>query len=729
MSSMRWIYRIAAGAALLGFVLGAAYAAYELHNTAFVREFQSGEQSAAAERWIAIAHRGAIDGVGFGALGLLLSLVAVAMARLRVRADQQRFGAELAASVILATVAFCGWVSVAQLADDALPFLQAPALLLLNVVGVLGSLVCFVGFDAIVRRLPGAAPTGPAAVALASTGAAWLACHYSFSIIKGVSGGFRSPARLGMAAGCFVLALVAAVVLARLLNAPLRALAERCARGRLVPRALTAVVGGLLLLAMAVTGANFEMSASSDVVEYATLRVKGEPASGPRVVWITIDTLRADHLGSYGYQRPTSPTLDAIAAEGTLFTDPTAPASWTKPSTGTILTGLHPSRHGALYHGSQLQLPEGERTLAEAFREAGYATAGFVSNPNIKKVFGFDRGFDEYFDSPVEDTVTLASIRGSHFGQVLMKLMRHQFNWKYENDVHQMNAHILAWLDRNRDVPFFLYLHYIDPHLPYSPPEPYLRQFAQDHGAVTFNRREELVGIDLYDGEIRYLDDGIKELVQHLKALELWDDTLVVVTSDHGEEFFEHGVTGHGFSLYQGVMAVPVFLRGPGVARGRRVDAPVQVLDLPATVLDLAGTGVTQLGDGASFAQAARLGGWTSDGPLYMESEFGTDDSNHRSFVFSGVRQGQWKLVLTEENAYFPPATYGAQALFNLDEDPEEQVNLIEREEHRELVSELLEGLSSHATFLQGAGFRDVEPASMDPEVLQQLQALGYMGG
>ena len=204
---------------------------------------------------------------------------------------------------------------------------------------------------------------------------------------------------------------------------------------------------------------------------------------------MTVDTLRADGLSCYGYPRPTSPFLDSLAESGTRFADPVAAAAWTKPATGTIFTGLYPSRHGALYHGSSLQLPEGERTMAEAFRQAGYVTAGFVSNPNVKAVFDFDRGFDVFFDSPVEDTLTLACIRDTWFGRSLMELLRHQFNWKYENDVRQMNRHVEGWLAKNGDERFFLYVHYIDPHIPYDPPSPWREEFAQDHGFVTFEKR------------------------------------------------------------------------------------------------------------------------------------------------------------------------------------------------------------------------------------------------
>jgi arylsulfatase A-like enzyme len=311
-----------------------------------------------------------------------------------------------------------------------------------------------------------------------------------------------------------------------------------------------------------------------------------------------------------------------------------------------------------------------------------------------------------------------------------MKLLRHQFNWNYENDILRMNQEVLPWLEKNHEQRFFLYVHYIDPHIPYAPPARYREEFDQDHGFVLFNERKQKVGVDLYDGEIRYSDDGIAELVAKLKELDAWENTLFVLTSDHGEEFFEHDVLGHGFSLYQEVVQVPLILRGPGVPAGKVVEEPVQILDLPATVLALAGTDLTELGDGSSFH--ARL---AEDAPgvepeLFLESEFGQDDSNHREFVFTGVRKGSWKLVLTEENSFFPPSDprYGREALYDLSADPAERRNLFLQREHEALVKELLDEMRKHAKFLQEQGFRDRPPATLSPEIEASMKALGYLG-
>ncbi|HVS20116.1 MAG TPA: sulfatase, partial [Planctomycetota bacterium] len=502
----------------------------------------------------------------------------------------------------------------------------------------------------------------------------------------------------------------------------------------LVPRAATLALGLGLALAGLWTLAQGSLSPVAGEPRYAALPARdgGGGPGGPNVVLVTVDTLRADHLSCYGYERPTSPFLDRLAAAGARCADVTAPASWTKPSTGTILTGLYPSRHGALYHGSSLHLPEGERTLAEAFADHGYVTAGFVANPNIKAVFDFDRGFDQYYDAPVQDTLTLASLRTSVFGRMLMRLLRHKFNWNYENDIASMNREVLAWLEANHGSRFFLYVHYIDPHDPYDPPARYREEFARGAGLALFNERKRRVGIDLYDGEIRYTDDGLRALVETLERHGVWDDTLFVLTSDHGEEFFEHGVLGHGFSLYQEVVQVPLVLHGPGVAAGTVIEEPVALLDLPATVLDLAGAGIANFGDGRSFAPRVRGAPPPQDiSPLFLESEFGQTDANHREFVFNGLRQGPWKLVLTEANKFFPPAVprFGREALYHLGDDPGERTNLFHDEEHEARLAEWLDALRAHAHFLAETGFRDIPPAALTPEIEAGLRALGYIGG
>ncbi len=729
MRPSRTILHTAIAFALTAMIFGGLHAAFEIGGRTWVLEFQAGSPSGWLEKFAAIVQSTAIEGFGFLLLGAGLAAAAVGLTRILPRLRYDDGGSGYGGALILCVGAFFGWAALAWLAEDALAFLTRWQVIALDVLGCLVFLggLCF--YDLLTRRCPWA-PRASEPNALGSLAGAALGTCIALWIVKGGDEGWRDPTLLVLAGVVYLLTVPLAGLVARACDWPLARARVRARRGALYPWRVTLAGGALLGLAGLWTLPHLEFSPLQDEPNYATLAPRPE-GPGPNVVFVTVDTLRADHLGCYGYPRPTSPFLDALAREGALCKDASAAASWTKPSTGTILTGLHPSRHGALYHGSMLHLPDGKETLAEAFRNRGYVTAGFVANPNLKRVFGFDRGFDVYFDSPVEDTVTLACIRGTWFGQLLMTMLRHQFNWNYENDCARMNEEVLAWLEKNHEQRFFLYLHYIDPHIPYDPPARYREEFEQEHGAVFFNERKRLVGIDRYDGEIRYCDEAVSALVGKLRAQGVWENTIFVLTSDHGEEFFEHGVLGHGFSLYQEVVKVPLILRGPNVPVGAVLDSPVQLLDLPATVLALAGTGVKEFGDGTSFHARLRAREDPASETIFLESEFGQNELDPRSFVFSGVRAGRWKLILTEQNQFFPPADphYGREALYDLSGDPEERRNLFREAEHQALIRGLLERLRRHAKFLEEQGFRDVPPAALTPEIEAGLRALGYIGG
>jgi arylsulfatase A-like enzyme len=501
-------------------------------------------------------------------------------------------------------------------------------------------------------------------------------------------------------------------LVARACDWPLARARVRARRGALYPRRVALALGVLLVLAFGWTVPHLEFSPLAGEPAYSTLAPR--PAGpGPNVVFVTIDTLRADHLGCYGYPRPTSPFIDGLASEGTLCKDASASASWTKPSTGTLFTGLHPSRHGALYHGSLLHVPDGKQTLAEAFRSHGYVTAGFVANPNLKRVFAFDRGFDVYFDSPVEDTVTLACIRGTWFGRLLMEFLRHQFNWNYENDCVRMNSEVLAWLEKNRQQRFFLYLHYIDPHIPYDPPARYRDEFAQDHGTALFNERKRRVGIDLYDGEIRYCDEAVKALVAKLREYGLWEDTLLVLTSDHGEEFFEHGGWLHGRTLYEEQLRIPLVVRVPD-APPRVLPGPAEQIDVAPTLLELAGAPVTAELPGRSLV--AEIAGGVAPA---ARTAFATLD--RRGERGATAMRAQWKLLFHEQvgKALLRPPF----ELFALSSDPGERRDLVvERPLRRRWLEGELAALERrHRSALPRTG------AEIDRELEERLRALGYL--
>jgi len=305
-------------------------------------------------------------------------------------------------------------------------------------------------------------------------------------------------------------------------------------------------------------------------------------ARGYNVVLISIDSLRADHLSAYGYGRPTSPTIDAMARNGVLFENCSSTTSWTLPSHMSLLTGRSLLGHGVV--ADDRALSASVPTLAEAFADAGYATHAIVSAPYVNSRYGFARGFDEYDDK----TIYFATNEESYRSVTAPKL--------------QETA--TRWLEANAQKPFFLFLHYWDVHYDYAPGPPYDTMFDPDYrGTVTgenfYFDNKIRAGMDprdlehliaLYDGEIRLVDDHLAKLRADLARLGIAGKTLIVVTADHGDEFFEHGNKGHHRTLYEEVIAVPLVIEAPGVqAVQRRVAGETSIIDIAPTVLSLTG--------------------------------------------------------------------------------------------------------------------------------------------
>ncbi|HEV8112275.1 MAG TPA: sulfatase [Planctomycetota bacterium] len=334
--------------------------------------------------------------------------------------------------------------------------------------------------------------------------------------------------------------------------------------------------------------------AAADAIEFLVEPLRavadaatGSPAAHPNVLILSIDTLRADHLSSYGYRRATSPRIDALAREGVLFEKVVAAAPWTLPSYGSLFTGCTPAVHRAgvnTAHEERFGRDEDTRedgleilradlpTLAEAFRAAGWATAGFQANSFLRAKNGIDRGFDRWvfyqYHAPVG--IELA----------------------------------LEWIGKHASGPWFCFLHVMDVHQPYVPPAPYDRKFSQrsfrdladypppidDLRARRPDDATVQLLVDQYDGAIAYTDDQVGQMLDRLKEKGLLDDTLVVVHSDHGEEFWEHGGYEHGHSEYTEVLDVPLILRLPRLLpANRRVASRVRLLDLMPTFLDVLG--------------------------------------------------------------------------------------------------------------------------------------------
>ena len=372
-----------------------------------------------------------------------------------------------------------------------------------------------------------------------------------------------------------------------------------------------------------------------------------QPASHDRpaynVILISIDTLRSDHLGAYGYPRPTSPSVDSFAADSVLFSEAIAQAPSTLHSHASILSSLLPQQHRASW-AARTRLDEEAVTLPEVMREHGYRTAAFTGGGQMAQIFGLDQGFESY----VEPGAQLFS---------------------------ETVEHGIKWMEQVAGEPFFLFLHNYEVHHPYEPAQEYrdllgvhydgdlgpdiTKELLQDirAGDVDFDQEDLDYVIGLYDAEIRSMDDGFAQLVEYLKYRELYDRTLIVFTSDHGEEFNEHGVVGwHSHTLYDELLRVPMIVKYPGNGWGGTViDDQVRGIDVAPTIL-----GFLELPIPKEFVGADL-------GPLVSGAAMPALDAVSRidrvvQRERSSIRTREWKLAGLDKR----------RSLFNLIDDPAE---------------------------------------------------------
>jgi arylsulfatase A-like enzyme len=428
-----------------------------------------------------------------------------------------------------------------------------------------------------------------------------------------------------------------------------------------------------------------------------------QEARARNLILISIDTLRADRLGCYGYARPTSPFLDRQAHAGVLFADATATSSWTYPSHASLFTGLYPGRNGATELKRRMRTDVA--SLAEWLSARGYRAAGVVSS-TLFQGYGLERGFErlEYVDPGGPEP-------------------------------SQVTAHAVQWLEEvDRSRPFFCFIHYLDPHSDYSSLPEFEAPFAEPYGGTASGKSEQLFQhvsgflhfdaadarhlSNLYDAGVRQQDAELEKLFAYLERSGLLADALVVLTSDHGEEFLEHGGVMHGLAQYEESVRVPLLFFGPDVPRDVRVAESVSLVDVMPTVLDLLGLPAPAGLDGHSLRalmeEPARARGSRA---LFIEADLDPPGPTARSMVpgdDTAVRRGTFKLVLDP--------TQGHAALFDLEHDPGEKNDVAAQ--HPELVRELraeLERFQARRT--QGSA---AEPLS--PEDLKKLEELGYAG-
>lgn len=515
----------------------------------------------------------------------------------------------------------------------------------------------------------------------------------------------------------------------------------------------------LLLTGLARTAARFPRTAAAAAVAFALAvntgglarprapgggeRAAAAPARPVNVVIVLVDTLRADHLGTYGYPRPTSPHIDRLARSSVVFEEAISQATYTKPAVASLLTGSFVHRHGVI--SSRDALGPELTTLAEQLRAHGYQAAAFSANPWITPEFRFERGFDHFESNRAIDvqlTVLYRFLRrvggmvGQRGGGEMTKwLLRASGEPNPSNSRRDelLTESLLGWLENNHDRPFFIYAHLIGPHDPYDPPEEAVRPFRDPSwdGVPAPTRPPERVLsvfetarsldpplrqmlIAQYDGAIAFVDGLVGRIVAKLEGLGLLDRTLLIITSDHGEEFYEHGNWGHGVRLYQEMVRVPLLFRLPGVlAPGRRAD-PAMLVDVFPTVCALVGIscGMPQLNGRDLFTDSGQA-------PPVAFSEYFSVEGG--SYVSRMVLQNGMKLIETHDAA----RGQRRSELFDLRTDPTEQRNVFSAgEEQSEMVARLRGLLDGFAE----AAPRHAPAAKLDEKTREALRALGYGG-
>jgi arylsulfatase A-like enzyme len=392
----------------------------------------------------------------------------------------------------------------------------------------------------------------------------------------------------------------------------------------------------------------------------------------PNVLLLILDTVRASSLSAYGYTRPTTTELERLAGHGVLFETAVSTSPWTLPSHASMFTGRYPHELQATWNTA---LEATYPTLAEQLSRVGYRTGGFVANLSYgAREFGLARGFEHYEDYPRTLAYSLSYSNLVRFAIATVNRLTDRYYSPSRKLSRQVSSGFLQWLTRHPDRPYFAFLNYYCAHDPYAPPAPFHRQFAAQEPPtrrVNTGRHtaEEVRGLqDAYDGAVAYVDSEIGRLYDELKRRGQLDNTLIIITSDHGEEFGEHGQLGHGNSLYLPSLHVPLLVLFPGrVPQGVRVPQAVTLRDLPATIVDLLG-----LADTLSFPGHSLRPTWDATGnaasgvssPLISQVEFARNLPS-----WYPISRGDMKSIVVDPYHYIRNGD-GTEELYDIRKDP-----------------------------------------------------------
>ena len=429
----------------------------------------------------------------------------------------------------------------------------------------------------------------------------------------------------------------------------------------------------------------------------AVVRLESTPrqhtSAGRNLLLVLVDTLRADRVGLYGHDENTTPNLDRLAGESLVFERAISQSSWTMPATASVLTGLYPLEHGVT-DGQALDFRF--ETVAEVLQESGFTTFAISANPIVGRSEGFHQGFEEFVHRP----------------------------WARASVVNEL---LLQILEENRNLRWFGYVHYIDPHDPYKAPTaesrtleaeysgPYAEQanFKRLWDAVNFGIGQPVFGredlqylLSAYDEEIRYWDSEFGKLLDAVGRLGILDNTVLIVVSDHGEEFLEHGKLKHGMHLYDESVRVPLLIWAPGLVEPERREQPIETRLVSDAILELMG-GAEGSKPGGGLLSERRPLAFGHSGHARLAGVTGRTE-------LASVQTAEWKYLASLEAERYE--------LFNLKRDPQETVNLADQE--LPVLSRLQETLDRWLITTRLQHGDEVEP---DPEILEKLRALGYV--
>jgi choline-sulfatase len=471
------------------------------------------------------------------------------------------------------------------------------------------------------------------------------------------------------------------------------------------------------------------------------LIVSKDPKSRPNILVYVVCTLRPDHMSLYGYDRDTTPYLKKLGSSAVVFDAAHAQAPWTKPSVSSLMTSLHAAAHGLVNDTDTI--PKSATTLAEQLRSAGYVTASIVANPFAGRTSGLDRGFDYMLEYPVvqrnrTDTVD----RGT--------------------DSAAINRAIFPWIERHRDEPFFLFVQSTDPHAPYRPPADEEARFANPAETATFNRdygklrdvraygggatvtqaEMRAKGVDVetyikrakerYDAEIAHNDKSIEDLIGKLKNVGALDNTLVVVASDHGEEFWEHGFGAHGHSVYSELIRVALVFWNPRLLpTPRRISEPVQLIDIMPTVLEMVDIKIPDGTQGQSLFPLLKGQPFTRNAPVIAsklalpKAKEGGGVPENLTDSFARI-EGRWKFIY---RAQAGRAHLKQAELYDRNADPGDRNDLAphQKETTGKLTHQVAEWVDVQKQIRKQLGPGGT--SKIDARTLERLRSLGYVGG